>query len=83
MFAISSELLTIVGSSFKTFGIAPHTFVTYSHCFNVKLGMVDIQCSEQVGMGPLQLAVTWYKIYHAGEQATHWDIHNKENANLS
>ena len=25
-------------------------------------------------MGPLQLAVTWYKIHHAGEQATHWDI---------
>ena len=22
-------------------------------------------------MGPLQLAVTWYKIHHAGEQATH------------
>ena len=34
-------------------------------------------------MGPLQLAVTWYKIHHAGEQATHWDIHNKENVNLS
>ena len=34
-------------------------------------------------MGPLQLVVTWYKIYHAGEQATHWDIKNKENANLS
>ena len=34
-------------------------------------------------MGPLQLAVTWYKIHHAGEQATHWDIQNKENANLS
>ena len=28
-------------------------------------------------------AVTWYKIRHAGEQATHWDIQNKENANLS
>ena len=34
-------------------------------------------------MGPLQLAVTWYKIRHAGEQATHWVIQNKENANLS
>ena len=34
-------------------------------------------------MGPLQLAVTWYKIHHAGEQATHWDIQNKENANVS
>ena len=34
-------------------------------------------------IGPLQLAVTWYKIRHAGEQATQWDIHNKENANLS
>ena len=33
--------------------------------------------------GPLQLAVTWYKIHHAGEQATHWNIQNKENANLS
>ena len=33
-------------------------------------------------MGPLQLAVTWYKIRHAGEQATHWDVQNKENANL-
>ena len=39
---------------------------------------------ELTSMGPLQLAVTsWYKIRHAGEQATHWDIQNKENANLS
>ena len=28
-------------------------------------------------MSPLQLAVTWYKIRHAGEQAVHWDIQNK------
>ena len=28
-------------------------------------------------MGPLQLAVTWYKIRHVGEQAVHWDIQNK------
>ena len=28
-------------------------------------------------MGPLQLAVTWYKLRHAGEQAVHWDIQNK------
>ena len=28
-------------------------------------------------MGPLQLAVTWYKIRHAGEQAAHWNIQNK------
>ena len=34
-------------------------------------------------MGRLQLAVTWYKIRHAGEQAMHWDIQNKENVNLS
>ena len=28
--------------------------------------------------GPsLQLTVTWYKIHHAGTQATHWDIQNK------
>ena len=30
------------------------------------------------GMGPLQLTVTWYKIHHTGEQATHWDTQNKE-----
>ena len=34
-------------------------------------------------MGPLQPMITWYRIHHAGEQATHWDIQNKENANLS
>ena len=28
---------------------------------------------------PLQLAVTWYKIHLAGEQAKHWGIQNKEN----
>ena len=39
--------------------------------------------SINAAMGPLQLAVTWYKIHHAGEQATHWDIQNKENANLA
>ena len=33
--------------------------------------------SASVRMGPLQLAVTWYKIRHAGEQAVHWDIQNK------
>ena len=27
-------------------------------------------------MGPLQLAVTLYKIRHAGEQAVRWDIQN-------
>ena len=32
-------------------------------------------------MDPLQLA--WYKLHHAGEQVTHWDIQNKENAILS
>ena len=37
------------------------------------LNLIDIETS----MGPLQLAVTWYKIRHAGEQAVHWDIHNK------
>ena len=29
-------------------------------------------------MGPLQLAVTWYKIRHAGEQATHWGSKTKK-----
>ena len=33
--------------------------------------------NEDDAMGPLQLAVTWYKIRHAGEQAVHWDIQNK------
>ena len=28
-------------------------------------------------MSPLQLAVTWYKIRHAGEQAVNWNIQNK------
>ena len=28
-------------------------------------------------MGHLQLTVTWYKIRHAGKQATHWD-HTKQ-----
>ena len=31
-------------------------------------------------MGPLQLTVTWYEKRLVGEQATHWDIHNKENS---
>ena len=34
-------------------------------------------------IGPLQLTVTWYRICHAGEQATHWDIQNKENSSLT
>ena len=29
-------------------------------------------------MGLLQLTVTWYRIHHGGEQATHWDIQNKQ-----
>ena len=33
--------------------------------------------SQALKMGSLQLAVTWYKIRHAGEQAVHWDIQNK------
>ena len=37
--------------------------------------MTSFDCPR--GMGPLQLAVTWYKIRHAGEQAVHWDIQNK------
>ena len=30
--------------------------------------------------GPLKLTVTWYKIRLAEEQATHWDIQNKESS---
>ena len=41
-----------------------------------KHGHVVISAAVSV-MGPLQLAVTWYKIRHAGEQAVHWDIQNK------
>ena len=29
-------------------------------------------------MDPLRLTVSWYRIHHAGEQATHWDIQNKK-----
>ena len=43
--------------------------------------VVTIHFSEI--MGPLQLTVTWYKLHLAGEQATHWDIQNKRNSNLS
>ena len=45
--------------------------------------IITVTSRLEHSMGPLQLAVTWYKICHAGEQATHWDIQNKENANLS
>ena len=34
-------------------------------------------------MGPLHEAVTWYKICHAGWQATQWDIKNKEKSRLA
>ena len=34
-------------------------------------------------MGPLQLTVTWYKIRHAGEQATHWDMQDKATSSSS
>ena len=37
----------------------------------------------RVLMGPLQLTVIWYKIHHAGEQAMHWDIQNKENSHVT
>ena len=47
------------------------------------LSGLAIKIGRKMIIGPLQLAVTWYKIRHAGEQATHWDIQNKENANLS
>ena len=30
-----------------------------------------------------QLTVTWYGIRHAGKQAMHWDIQNKENSNFN
>ena len=53
------------------------------HVFPRLAAVVVFQRLIPVAMGPLQLAVTWYKIHHAGEQTTHWDIHNKENANLS
>ena len=40
-----------------------------------------VYCVRRIKMASLQLTVTWYKIRHAGEQATHWDVQNKENAN--
>lgn len=32
----------------------------------------------QVGVGPLQVTVTWYKIPQNGEKATDWDIRRKQ-----
>ena len=42
-------------------------FAWQQKCICIVVGLMD----------PLQLAVTWYKIRHAGEQAVHWDIRNK------
>ena len=44
-----------------------------------------LQPPPQIGlvMGPLQLTVTWYRIRHAGEQATHWDILDKATTSSS
>ena len=33
-------------------------------------------------MGPLQLAITWYKNRRTGEKIAHRDVQNKENLNL-
>ena len=41
------------------------------------VGFVHPQIEYSAAMGPLQLAVTWYKIRHAGKQAVYWDIQNK------
>ena len=38
---------------------------------------------DKVAMDPLQLRVKWYKFHHALTQATHWDMQNKENSNLT
>ena len=38
--------------------------------YNTMSALVKIE-SHFISMGPLQLAVTWYKIRHAGEQAVH------------
>ena len=48
-------------------------------CTTGSNGSVCLRTEQRVtlGMGPLQLAVTWYKIRHAGEQAVHWDIQTK------
>ena len=47
--------------------------------FNRSMGKLMLSYGT-TSMGPLQLMITWYKIHLAGEQATHWDILNKENS---
>ena len=37
-------------------------------------------CTLQMGL--LQLTITWYRVRRVGEQASHWDIQNKENSSL-
>ena len=61
--------------------LCPYVYYPYYYYYSNNNGFT-LNC-QWVGIGPLQLAVTWYKIRHAGEQATHWDIQNKANANLS
>ena len=68
-----SEVLLSERSSERVCEHSPHSHRIMRRYSNVR----------SIAVGPLQLVVTWYKIYHAGEQATHWDIKNKENANLS
>ena len=50
----------------------------YTAYIIITLLVTSIKVVFQKPMGPLQLAVTWYKIRHAGEQATHWDIKTKK-----
>ena len=64
------------------FGLASHWLRKVARLVNQSQSTTKQNQSKRA-MGPLQLAVTWYKIHHAGEQATHWDMQNKENANLS
>ena len=47
----------------------------------VRDGALNGKRTVHLNMGPLQLTVTRYRKHLAGEQATHWDIENKENSN--
>ena len=50
---------------------------------SLKWGEVWSKYRLPLPIGPLQDAITWYKIRHTGTQTAHWDIQNKEDLSLS
>ena len=62
--------LFILGRKFLFIAFVSYRILNRTHC------VVSFHSYSLIG--PLQLKITWYKIHHAGEQATHWDIQNKD-----